>query len=155
MKINYSSCERMYSIFLLPTTSFVKVTFRFLEWRSLKFWKGHLWVQTRSLGRTWKWHHNTLLEPQGQAFRNGCFKMISNLYIGNAWKSPIPSIENWLFGVPGCFSVYSNLGSHKAPLGHGIACCDRCMIWRIEALSQIANSNHDSKSNIYIYIVTL
>ena len=24
-----------------------------------------------------------------------------NLYIGNGWTSPFPSISNWLFGVPG------------------------------------------------------
>ena len=34
-------------------TSFFKVTFWFPKWRSLKPWKGHLWVQTRSLWRTW------------------------------------------------------------------------------------------------------
>ena len=27
--------------------------------------------------------------------------MIPNLYIGNGWKSPFPSIFKWLFGVPG------------------------------------------------------
>ena len=42
------------------------------------------------------------LEPQGQPFINGCFNwMIPNLYIGNGWKSPFPSIFKWLFGVPG------------------------------------------------------
>ena len=35
-------------------TSFFKVTFRFPKWRSLKPWKGHLWIQTRSLWRTWE-----------------------------------------------------------------------------------------------------
>ena len=34
-------------------TSFFKVTFWFLKWRSLKPWEGYLWVQTRSLWRTW------------------------------------------------------------------------------------------------------
>ena len=35
------------------------------------------------------------LEPQGQPLVNGCFNwMIPNLYIGNCWKSPFPSIFN-------------------------------------------------------------
>ena len=34
-------------------TSFFKVTRWFSKWRSLKPRKGHLWVQTRSLWRTW------------------------------------------------------------------------------------------------------
>ncbi len=31
--------------------------------------------------------------------------MIPNLYIGNGWKSPFPSIYKWLFGVPGSCEV--------------------------------------------------
>ena len=31
--------------------------------------------------------------------------MIPNLYIGNGWKSPFPSILNCLFGVPGSSSI--------------------------------------------------
>lgn len=34
-------------------TSFFKVTFLFPKWSSLKPWKGHLGVRTRSLGRSW------------------------------------------------------------------------------------------------------
>ena len=34
-------------------SSIFKVTFWFPSWRSLKHRKGHLWVQTRSLWRTW------------------------------------------------------------------------------------------------------
>ena len=37
----------------------------------------------------------------------GWFPNIPNLYLGNGWKSPFPSIKNWLFGVPGG-SSYSN-----------------------------------------------
>ena len=44
------------------------------------------------------------LKTQGQPCINGCFNWkISNLYIGNGWKSPFPSILNWLFGVPGLY----------------------------------------------------
>jgi len=29
----------------------------------------------------------------------------ASLYMGNAWKSPFPSILNWLFRVPGWYTV--------------------------------------------------
>ena len=36
--------------------------------------------------------------PCGQAFRNGWRHQLDepNLYIGNGWKSPFPSIYKWL-----------------------------------------------------------
>ena len=56
----------------------------------------------RNAGKTTWGLKNLFLEPQGQPFIIGCFHwMISNLYIGNGWKSPFPSTLNWLFGVPG------------------------------------------------------
>ena len=38
------------------STSFFKVTVWFPKWRSLKPWKGHLWVQTRSLEEPRAWN---------------------------------------------------------------------------------------------------
>ena len=45
----------------LLSSSFFKVTFWFPKWRSLKPWKGHLWVQTRSLWRTWPTSSTSLI----------------------------------------------------------------------------------------------
>ena len=43
----------------------------------------------------------THLEPQTAIYKCLAINwMIPNLYIGNGWKSPFPSIFNWLFGVP-------------------------------------------------------
>ena len=36
-----------------------------------------------------------------------------NLYMGNGWKSPFPSIYKWLFRVPGCFKDVGIWGYHS------------------------------------------
>ena len=69
------------------------------RWKASRVQAGEGWVGFRSTF--------PFLEPQGQPFINGCFNwMIPNLYIGNGWKSPFPSIYKWLFQLDDSKSLH-------------------------------------------------